>query len=267
MSLPAAALVAVTLLAGSPLGLDRAELEAVGRKIWRNEAGGRVEGLVSWNRGEAFASVGIGHFLWFPAGSRAPFRESFPELLDFLRGRGAVPPPWIPPGAPCPWPDRAAFRRAAGSREVRELRAFLEDTVAEQTAFLVRRATRALPEVVAGSADPAATRARLDALLATPEGTFALVDYVNFKGEGLDPRERHGDVGWGLAQVLADMAPGTCPVRAFRDAAKRVLTRRVLADPRGHETRWLRGWLARCDRYLEPLLPGRPPPCASGKSR
>ncbi len=25
------------------------------------------KGLVSWNRGEAFPSLGIGHFIWFPA--------------------------------------------------------------------------------------------------------------------------------------------------------------------------------------------------------
>ena len=42
--------------------------EIVGRKVWVNECDGTVAGLTSWNADEAFPSLGIGHFIWYPAG-------------------------------------------------------------------------------------------------------------------------------------------------------------------------------------------------------
>ena len=46
-------------------------------------------GLTSWNQGEDFASLGIGHFIWYPKGRRGPFEESFPKLVSFVSKRGA----------------------------------------------------------------------------------------------------------------------------------------------------------------------------------
>ncbi len=90
--------------------------QKIGKKIWLNECGGTVEGLTSWNAGEKFASLGIGHFIWYPAGRRGPYQESFPELIRFLDAKGAQPPRWL--RAPdCPWPDRASFLAAQHSEE------------------------------------------------------------------------------------------------------------------------------------------------------
>ncbi len=61
--------------------LSRADASRIGRKIWQNECAGTVSGLTSWNAGEKFASLGIGHFLWYPKGERGPFEESFPDLV------------------------------------------------------------------------------------------------------------------------------------------------------------------------------------------
>ena len=60
--------------------LSPAQLQRVGQRIWQNECAGSVAGLTSWNAGEDFASLGIGHFIWYPAGRRGPFEESFPQL-------------------------------------------------------------------------------------------------------------------------------------------------------------------------------------------
>src|SRR5262245_44130803 len=38
----------------------------VGHKIWINETGGDRNAIASWNANEEFASLGIGHFIWFP---------------------------------------------------------------------------------------------------------------------------------------------------------------------------------------------------------
>jgi len=93
-------------------------------------------------------------------------------------------------------------------------------------------------------------------LCATPEGSFALIDYVNFKGEGISPTERYQGEGWGLLQVLQSMRPGSvaqAPAR-FAEASVVVLTRRVRLAPAARgEQRWLEGWRNRCLRYRDPL--------------
>jgi hypothetical protein len=89
-------------------------------------------------------------------------------------------------------------------------------------------------------------------------GRYVLVDYVNFKGEGLLPEERIEGQGWGLLQVLLEMDPPegrNDPLRAFSAAADRVLTRRAAADARPHvKKEWLSGWRRRLATYLEPQL-------------
>jgi hypothetical protein len=55
--------------------VSAASHEIIGKKVWANECDGKVEGLTSWNGGEAFPSLGIGHFIWYPAGRRGPFDE------------------------------------------------------------------------------------------------------------------------------------------------------------------------------------------------
>jgi hypothetical protein len=79
-----------------------------------------------------------------------------------------------------------------------------------------------------------------------------LMDYVNFKGEGVSPSERYRGQGWGLLQVLETM-PATGPaIPAFVEAADKVLTRRVANSPpaRG-EARWLAGWRNRLETYTK----------------
>lgn len=90
---------------------DAGEVKAkIARKIWQNECAGTVKGLVSWNRGEAFPSLGIGHFIWFPAGITEMFEESFPSFVQFCRKRGARVPEWFSGAAP--WRTRAEFEAA-----------------------------------------------------------------------------------------------------------------------------------------------------------
>ena len=85
----------------------------------------------------------------------------------------------------------------------------------------------------------------------TGAGTFALIDYVNFKGEGTKETERYRGEGWGLLQVLAGMR-GTegSAVGDFAESAARVLSRRVQNAPaERHEERWLPGWKSRVRAY------------------
>ncbi len=239
-------------------GLGASQKAAVGRKIWQNECGGTVEGLVSWNGGEEFPSLGIGHFIWYPAGFNGRFEESWPEFVAFARKQGAQPPA-VALERHSPWANRADFLREASGPRVAGLRKWLAASVPVQTDFIVARSRAALPKMLAAA--PAAERARISAnyrkVAASPQGTYALIDYVNFKGEGVLTTERYNGRGWGLLQVLGEMkdaAAGPPAAVEFAAAAKRVLARRIENSPpaRG-EKRWRDGWFNRCGTYARPL--------------
>jgi hypothetical protein len=256
-----AALVFAALIALLPqplhaITLSHADALKIGKKIWQNECNGTIAGLTSWNSGEDFASLGIGHFIWYPKGRRGPFEESFPKLVSFISKRGAkLPTLLLGTGEkPCPWNSRTEFLRAQHSTEMNQLRTFLADTVDLQTEFLIARLESALPKMLAEAApsDRANVQEQFDRLTKTPQGCYALVDYVNFKGEGVLHTERYDGHGWGLLQVLEAMH-GTSDIGAvdeFSRAAKAVLTRRVQNSPADrHESRWLSGWIRRVTSY------------------
>ena len=259
------AVLALTFPAAAKTGADREtlrlspdELEWVGERIFQNECAGRRECLVHWNRGEAFPSLGIGHFIWYPEGVSGRFTESFPALLTFMQEEGAPIPVWVVDTKGAPWPTRSSFYEAASqSDRVEALRAFLYDTRGLQVRFIQQRARASLEKVVAAAPDKQqqAVRTKLNSLMQTPGGTYAVMDYVNFKGEGVSPTERYQGQGWGLLQVLLEMAEAPArPVVAFREAAAEVLTRRALnaVEPIERE-RWLPGWLKRLETYDEPV--------------
>jgi hypothetical protein len=229
----------------------------IGKKIWQNECSGTIIGLTSWNAGENFASLGIGHFIWYPKGVRGPFEESFPALLDFAAKNGAKLPPVALANRQtgCPWNTRTQFEAASDSPEMNELRRFLADTVDLQAQFLVQRLQQALPKMLnaAESSGRAQIQQQFERLATTPQGCYALVDYVNFKGEGVLDSERYQGQGWGLLQVLEGMngtQSGAAAAREFSASARRVLSQRVKnSPPSRNEARWLAGWLKRVDTY------------------
>jgi hypothetical protein len=226
------------------------QLQRVGKRIWQNECAGTVAGLTSWNAGEDFASLGIGHFIWYPAGQRGPFEESFPLLVAHLETFGVPMPAWT--RGPCPWSSKAAFESEAKGARLVQLRALLSKTVPQQTSFILGRLERALPKMLGQTKHEKRVRSHFEALSQTPEGAFCLIDYVNFKGEGTVPAERYHGQGWGLLQVLEGMTSPT--PGGFAESAKAVLTRRVKnAPPARQEKRWLQGWHNRCDGYLRQL--------------
>ncbi len=236
--------------AGAAVSLSTAQLQRVGQRIWQNECAGTISGLTSWNAGEDFASLGIGHFIWYPAGKRGPFEESFPPLAAFLQSRGVKVPAYA--NGPCPWNTKAAFEADKAGARQKELRTLLSQTVSLQTEFILARLQRALPKMLAETKQKKRVQVNFDGLSATPEGAFCLIDYVNFKGEGTAKTERYAGQGWGLLQVLEGMASPT--PAAFGASAKAVLSRRVQnAPPARKEQRWLAGWHNRCDGYLRRL--------------
>ncbi|WP_404363281.1 hypothetical protein [Marinobacter sp.] len=241
------------------LTLNKAQLEQVGQKIYQNECAANSACLVHWNKGEAFPSLGIGHFIWYPRGVAGRFTESFPALIEFMKEQRVELPPWLAALDPldAPWPDRDALHAARGSPQVKSLRQFLERTQGLQAAFIFRRAKASLSRVMeaAPAHERPGIRHRLTALSKTPGGVYALIDYVNFKGEGLSPTETYEGEGWGLLQVLQQMSDSSASseLGRFREAAAHVLTRRAHnARADIERQQWLAGWLKRLETYREP---------------
>lgn len=231
--------------------LSDAQARAIGQRIWQNECAGTVDGLTSWNRGEDFASLGIGHFIWYPKGKRGPFKESFPELISWMRSQKVRMPDWVAKGGPCPWNTRAEFMADFQSPKMRELRQFLADTVPWQARFAAMRLENALPKMLEAAPRANRERVRQNFYRVANEslGMYALIDYVNFKGEGSAPTERYNGEGWGLLQVLESMGSGPA-LPEFSKAATAVLERRVKnSPPERNESRWMAGWRNRCKTY------------------
>jgi hypothetical protein len=253
LSLPGAAAAGP---AASPLSAG--QKAAIGNKIWQNECAGSVDGLTTWNAGEEFPSLGIGHFIWYPAGFKGRFEESWPSFVAFARQQGARPPA-VAMERHSPWASKAAFQADFRGARLSSLRSWLAANVTLQTDFIIARSRAALPKVLAAA--PASDRARLQAnyqkVGATPQGTYALIDYVNFKGDGTQASERYQGKGWGLLQVLGsmkDVSAGPPAAAEFAASAKRMLDRRIANSPaeRG-EARWREGWHNRCSTYARPL--------------
>jgi hypothetical protein len=241
------------------LALTSAQLDWVGQQIFRNECAGRFQCLVHWNDGEAFPSLGIGHFIWYPKGVEGRFVESFPALMEYMEQRQVNIPEWLRALEPfdAPWSEKAEFLAVDDSPRLAELREFLAGTQGIQAEFIFRRARESLGRIVEAAPDDRKSDVadRLEALSQTPGGVYAIIDYVNFKGEGLSSTERYNDQGWGLLQVLLEMSgsPDRNALGQFREAAGTVLTRRAenAKDPIERE-RWLPGWLRRLETYKEP---------------
>ncbi len=242
-----------------PPTLDTEQLGVIGQKIYKNETGGDVKNLIFWSENEVFASLGVGHFIWFPQGRSLGFTESFPSLIRYLHENGAVVPEWllkqIQVGAL--WSSREQLEQDRGSEQFLSLQQLLIDTSGLQVSYLFQRLDQALPRMLIGLDAQKRDRIvdRFYTVRASPGGLYPLIDYVNFKGEGTVKSEKHNRVGWGLLQVLELMEPtpvGAAALKEFATAADMVLTRRVgNAPPESNEQRWLPGWRVRLKTYYQ----------------
>ena len=239
--------------------LSGAQRRAVGMKIWQNESAGKISGLTHWNEGEEFPSLGIGHFIWYPKGFNGRWTETWPEFVRFAQARGTrgIPATALLPD--CPWNSRAAFQRDFNGPALQGLRTWLASQIDLQTEFIMAKSRAALPKMMAAApaAQRASIKANYDKVASTPNGVYALIDYVNFKGDGTNPREQYKGQGWGLMWVLMEMravSTGQPAAQEFAAAAKRRLDLRVKnSPPKRGEKRWTPGWHNRCNTYARPL--------------
>jgi len=249
----AIAISQAALAADYKIQLTTEQAQSIGQKIWFNEGANKIENLTVWNKGEAFPSFGIGHFIWYPQSVEESFTESFPQLLRHLQKTTTLPD-WLEKTDHAPWPNREAFYADINSAKMNSLRQLLHNSIPQQVEFIVQRMEAALPKMLTAVATPAQReqiRSQFYRVSQQPNGIYALIDYVNFKGEGVSTKERYKGQGWGLLQVLENMDNDISVMPAFVRAADFVLSRRVNNAPRD-ENRWLPGWRKRLKTYLKP---------------
>jgi len=250
-----------SLVCAQPPQLSPEQQVWVAERIFANECAGEFQCLTSWNNGENFPSMGLGHFIWYPSGYDDIYVESFPALLDYFVTQGTEIPTWLEelPTNDAPWASREDFYRDFEGPRLASLRRFLAENMAIQAAFIIERQEGALLSMTAGleTNKKAAIEALYHELAVTqmPYGIFALIDYINFKGEGSSPLERYQGEGWGLLQVLermltTDVDSDTDLLEQFIQAAAFVLNRRVAnSPPARNEQQWLPGWSNRIHSY------------------
>ncbi len=142
-----------------------------------------------------------------------------------------------------------------------ELRAFLRNTMDAQAQFLILRAQQALPKILAtisSAGNKERIQRQFDRVARASTALYPIVDYVNFKGEGISPSETFlnpqsgAPEGWGLKQVLAIMTGitvGQPALDEFSNAAKQILRRRIQNNPTDAASE--KGWFVRCDTYRQ----------------
>lgn len=239
--------------------LTSQEAREIGKKIWSNESAKSTEYLVFWKEGEEFGSFGIGHVIWHPKKSNAPqFKDTFPLLIKFMQNEEATIPAWIVQACTtgCPWNNRKEFYAAQQSQHMKELKKLMLDTIDLQTKFMITRLEsmlKKLPEYF-NPRQRAHIEKQIYLLAQTAQGMYALIDYLNFKGEGLGSQEQYQGKGWGLIEVLKQMhatQSGKPALQAFATSAKQVLQTRVKHSPsKRNEAQWLPGWFNRINTYI-----------------
>ena len=235
------------------LNMSREQLLAVADKIFENETGGSKDKLVHWNSGESFPSLGIGHFIWFKASGGGVFGESFPDMVSFYKSKGIKLPKILEENVHSPWNSRSELlaKKERGDKDINELINFFDSTRDIQVMFIYERLQSSLDKMLAVANDKENLKNQFYRMVNTPNGLYALIDYVNFKGEGLKGVAAYNNQAWGLKQVLENMSGTSIGYEAlveFSDSAKYILSKRVRNAPR-NESRWLKGWYNRVDTY------------------
>ena len=250
------------LLFSTEILLTQKQANYIAKKVWQNEGAGKDKYLIWWNKGEDFASLGIGHFIWFPKDHTERFREVFPMVVAFMQKKGVTLPYWLTPKTDFPWQTKEKFFAAKKShtKKYEELFHFLKSTMPYQAEFMSKRLSLALPQMldsIKNEKKKKTIQRRFYEVMHNKDGSinerglYVLLDYTNFKGEGTLKSERYKGLGWGLLQVLWNMQDAEPNrLKAFAQSASRMLSRRIKNSPpaRGEE-RWRKGWNIRLDTY------------------
>jgi len=239
------------------------EAEFIGNRIFMNECRGRNKYLTFWGKNEKHASMGIGHFIWYPKNKIDIYEETFPNLLYFFLNNGIKLPNWLVNERYCPWSNYLDFMNNIHSNKMIDLRELLQKTIGLQTKYIVKNLEISYSKIENklgyDKKRLSHIKKQIDFVAKTSEGRisvlgiYALIDYVHFKGVGTSEKERYKNEGWGLLQVLEEMhcEDSSHSRQNFVDAAKKILKKRINNAPiNKNEKQYEKGWLKRLNTYL-----------------
>lgn len=234
----------------------KAELLNVGHLIYKNETGLDKNKLVYWNPNEGFPSLGIGHFIWYPKGYSSEIGDMLPSLIEFYKKHN-FEVPQILTNRYAPWKNRSEMESARKRGELDEVIEFFDTTKDVQIFFIYQRLQTALDKMVAKSNKPEHVKNQFTRVIKTKNGLYPLIDYVNFKGEGITPISSYNNISWGLRQVLENMSGeniGKSALNEFSQSCISVLKNRVKNQPSNKKDDvFLEGWIKRCQTYANAL--------------
>ncbi len=232
---------------------DENAMERIGYQVWDNECKRSISGLTHWGKEENFPSLGIAHFIWYPEGVEKRFQETFPSFVQFLKKRNVLLPDWLENCVGSPWKNREEFYANEHDSKLKELRQLLTDTMDLQVEFIFHRFQKLLPNLTKNlqNEEEVHVLKTIYTLCKSQSGLYALIDYLNFKGDGTTEKEQYQGKGWGLLQVLTSIPPdSTNPSEDFVVSAEKLLRQRVALSPKErNEEKWLAGWIKRIHTY------------------
>ncbi len=230
----------------------------IAQRVFKNECNVEKNCLLEWGAGEDFLSLGLEHFIWYPPNAPNIFKEGFRLYLQYAKETGERLPVWLDktPFPPCPWGSREEFLSSKGSQQYRDLMDFMLRTKVPQANYLIDNTKRSLRDILAAALPQERPRISkyISQLSDNPQGLYAVIDYLDFKGAGIGNSDEFKGERWGLLQVLERMSDRPTSQQALEEfvrSARIVLTHRVYFAPNDrHEERWLQGWLRRVNTYL-----------------
>ena len=173
--------------------------------------------------------------------------------MEFYKANKVTLPKILQENKDAPWTSREEFLKDKEAGKLNELRDFLYETKDIQVMFIYKRLEASLDKMLVQTTDKENVKYKFYRVSNSPNGLYALIDYVNFKGEGVSETERYNNEGWGLLQILEYMKgkeTGKPAMDEFSAGAKFVLERRVKnSDPKKNEKQWLKGWENRTETY------------------
>lgn len=223
------------------------KMSALENKIKKNEVSSQDK-VMYWHLHEPFPYLGIGRFIWFPKDASFSYEEDFPSLLKFMKSKGHKLPDWLDADFHCPWSTRQEFEK--DQKKQFELKQALDSGIDLQIKFLVIHSFEIFQKII-DSCEPshqAAIQSKFENILKDPRGLYALIDYCQFKGSGLNEKEFKDGHGFGLKQVIEALPSDCLNVEGFVKTAKDILKQRV-KNSNGHDEKWLSSWINRLDRY------------------
>lgn len=198
--------------------------------------------FTEWGQGEDFPSLGLGHYIWYPEGTpkeAKKFEESFPQYIEFMLKNCNIAIPAdlqdtshkqvilkieggkLINGAP--WKEKLSADGKEGFDVLKKiptsgassLTKFLwtKENTDCQAKFQQKRLADAIAAMRAKPTNPGMC-SLIDGFMHDRNSYLAMLDYVNFKGDGNNPQKDfyvHKDKGtiqWGLKQVIESVVPG-----------------------------------------------------------